>query len=116
MNYHVNQEAIFYQAGNKTPQEIELSRIIPRSVRHTLLQMRLYDIRWLFYMSDDLRNELKKDIRHRISNRICQSLDGNGRFVIKTTLHRVTPNNIELKKKPKIYEMEFYCFNGHVIK
>lgn len=115
LNYHVKQEAVFYPSYNRNPQHLDPATIIPRTVRHTLFQMRLYDIPWLLRFRKDLKDDLKRDIANQISRRACERAGENGRFVLSTTLHRVTPDNIELKKRGKIYRMSFKCFQNKAL-
>ena len=60
LNYHADKEVIFYRSGFNTPQEIDPEGVLPRTVRHTIFQMRLYDIRWLLKMPRKSEEELKK--------------------------------------------------------
>jgi hypothetical protein len=115
LNYQVDQEAVFYPSPNSAPQYLDPRTILPRTVRHTLFQMRLYDIPWLMRFPKDRLDILKRDIGNRISTRACERVGENGRFVLTTTLRRVTPDNIELKKKTRTYKMSFTCSQNRAV-
>jgi hypothetical protein len=115
VNYHVERKAKVYHSDSLTPQEIDPNKILTQSVRHALIEARIFDVYWLLHIRRDIAETLKKETTDRIARRACQKLDYDGRITLQTILHHVTPDNIALKKKPEIYEMDFYCRNGKVV-
>jgi hypothetical protein len=116
MNYHVDQEFIFYPLGGITPERVDPNTVIPRTVRHSLVQARIYDIYWLLPIPDRLKGELERDTRSRIKNHVCRRIKRDGRVVIKTVIHRVTSDNIGLTKRPRIDIMGFWCLKGKPVR
>lgn len=51
-----------------------------------------------------------------VKSRTCREINQTGRFVVKTILHRVTADNLELRKKPRVDVMRFSCFGKTLMK
>lgn len=114
-NFHKQQTIEFRKHGERNPFKLPHSNeIIPDTVRHSLTELRLYDVRWVLFIPPKNRAEFKKDLKLRIAQRACRRINDNGHFRITTTLHRVTPDNISLNKKPAVYEDSFYCYYDEV--
>lgn len=114
-NYHLDQQVKFYPPGNSEPKEMNPTTIFPHSTRHALIQARVYDVYWLIRIPSGLKAELEQKTRRRIKNRACREVGESGSFVIRTTIHHVTSDNLELRKRPRVDVMRFRCFQGKLI-
>lgn len=114
-NYHMVQRAIFYPLGSTQPKEIKPTKIIPRSVRYALILARVYDVYWLLHIPPALKPQIEKETRRRIGKRACRVLGSSGRLILETTIHHITPDNVERKKRPRIDVMSFWCLNGKLV-
>jgi len=111
-NYHKDQDISFYPSGVRSPLDsLNDKDILPNTIRHSVTELRLYDIRWVLHIPLKNRKEFKDDTRKRIAQRACRKVNENGFFRITTILHRITQDNIDLTKKPMKYEDSFYCIN-----
>ncbi len=109
LNYHYEQSIIFTDASSGKSEDIDVHTIFPRTVRHTLWQMRLYNIRWILIFNKEQDMALKRDILEKMETRICGHIERPGRVEFTTLLHRVTAKNVGLTKKPRKYSFKFYC-------
>ncbi len=110
LNYHVDTKATFNPSGSLT-RALDLGEILPYKVRNTLLMMRYHDINWMFKFDPDHLRRYKEDLNKRMAGKICTKIGEDGTVDIRRYLHHITPENYDLKDRPRIYRTKFECIN-----
>ena len=113
--YKIDRKVGIVPLGLRMERKLEHTDYLPNSVRFTLFQLRNYDIRWIFHVNKKIEKELKKDIKNGIAKKYCRDMKRDGEISIITTLHRITPDNIDRSKKPEKYKLEFTCYEGKAL-
>jgi len=111
-NFKIEREVFFIPAGNDSKIELDHKDFLPDTVRYNLFQLRFHDVRWLLRIGGEKRHELKRDIPKRIAANYCRKLDENGEVFLSTTIHRITEDNFDFKKKPRVVRYKFNCVGG----
>ena len=113
-NFKIEYDVSFRPVSSKSTVKLDHSDFLPPNVRHSLLQLRLYDIRWILKIRGEKREELREDFPRRIATKYCRKLDEDGEVRIIVDLTRVTYNNIDLKKHFSKRTITFDCRDNKV--
>ena len=114
LNYKFEHQVYFTSAETKTTEKLDHTDFFPNSVRYVVMQLRLYDAKWVLTIGGEKRKELREDVPYRIASKYCKQLKEDGKVIILVTLRRVTFDNIDLKKHYGKRRIEFGCWNNEV--
>ena len=108
-NYKIEYKVYFRPVSSKKSEMLDHTDFLPNSVRYTLFQLRLYDIRWILRISGEKRKELREDIPYRIASKYCRQLNRDGEVNIIVTMKKITFDNIDMKKLYGNRRIRFVC-------
>lgn len=113
-NYRIEYDVYYRPLSSDRFEKLNHTDFMPNTVRHSLTQLRLYDIRWILKIRGEKRDELRDDITYRIASKYCRELKEDGNITILTTLRKITYDNIDLKKMYGKRRIKFNCMDNKV--
>jgi hypothetical protein len=112
-NYYVVHFVTAQMPGHP-PQSLDATMLFPRSLRSTLLQTYLRDVRWM-PLPPQHRPALKQILLQRFAQRFCTRYPTTARVNAGAVIQRILPENSALTRGRKQFWMEFRCVDGHAI-
>jgi len=107
MNYHVT-----YRVSTRTPdgtlQPLDPTTLFPQSLRATLLQAYLHNVRWMLVPAQH-RSALKYSILTRFAQRFCRQQATTTSVTAWSRVQRIRPNNVALTQGHEQFLMTFRC-------
>jgi hypothetical protein len=111
-NYHAKYDAMI-QLADGQPRPLDPDVIFSTSLRATLLQSYLHDVRWI-RVPYQYRYVLKQSVLLRIAQRFCRLHHIQGQITVWSTVQRIHPANASLTRGKKRFLMTFACIGEHV--
>ena len=106
-NYHVA-----YQVSSQNPdgtlQPLDPSTLFPQSLRATLLQAYLHNVRWMF-VPPQHRSALRYSILTRLAQRFCSRQTMATPVIVWSRVQRIRPDNAALTQGKEQFLMTFRC-------
>src|SRR5262249_29592269 len=107
MNYRVT-----YRVNTQTPdgttQSLDATTLFPQSLRATLLQAYLHNVRWML-VPPQHRPALRYSILARLAQRFCRQQGLATPVTAWSSVQRITPSNVALSQGQEQFLMTFRC-------
>jgi hypothetical protein len=113
MNYHVTYRVSTQLADGMT-QPLDSTSLFPRSLRATLLQAYLHNVRWM-PVPHQHRVALKYSILNRLAQRFCSRQALTTPVTAWARVQRIRPDNVALTQGTEQWLMTFRCAEKHAI-
>ncbi len=112
-NYHVT-----YRVSTQTPdgtlQSLDATTLFPQSLRATLLQAYLHDVRWMLVPLHQ-RPALRYSILARLAQRFCHQRALATPVTAWSRVQRIRPDNVALTQGQEQFLMTFRCTEGRAV-
>jgi hypothetical protein len=102
------------QTVDGVPHPLEPTFLFPPSLRATLLQAYLHNVRWM-YIPRQHRAALKRSILSRLAQRACRTHAIERPVAVWSTVQRIHPGNVALTQGREQLLMEFQCQAGQAV-
>jgi hypothetical protein len=113
MNYHVMYR-VSTQLADGTTQPLDPTSLFPQSLRATLLQAYLHNVRWM-PVPRQHRVALKYSILNRLAQRFCSRQALTTPVTAWARVQRIRPDNVALTQGTEQWLMTFQCAEKHAI-
>ena len=107
VNYHVTYRVII-QSHTGAQQSLAPSTLFPSSLRASLLQAYLYNVRWMFIPRQH-RLALRQSILARSAQRFCRKHTQDGIVTAWSRVQRILPDNPHLSRGEERFLLTFRC-------
>lgn len=112
-NYHVVYRVTTRSATGEV-QRLDPAVIFPQSLRGTLVQAYIHNIRWMAVPSQR-RRELRQSILTRTAQRFCRTYTPSAPVMVSAIIQRLRPENTTLNQSKERLVMEFQCHQQDAI-
>lgn len=106
-NYHVVYR-VSTQTTAETTQVLDPGTLFPQSLRATLLQAYLHNVRWMF-VPPEHRSALRYSILTRLAQRFCRTQTIAASVTAWASVQRIRPDNVALSQGKEHFLMTFRC-------
>lgn len=106
-NYHVVYR-VTTRSSTGEVQQLDPTALFPQSLRGTLVQAYIHNIRWMA-VPPQRRRELRQSILTRMAQRFCRTYPLSGPVVVSAILQRLRPEHMALQQGTSRVVTEFQC-------